>query len=221
MSYVVANWKMKMNLKEVEAWLGKFSSIFNKNSKVRVIIAPTSIHLDRVYRETSSLASLSLASQNVSANKKGSHTGELGAFQVKDYCEYCIVGHSERAEDPALVAEKRDIALENGLIPIVCFTSPDQAGFFYKKGALLAWEDPQNISKEGSYNEKPLDEIVKSVNTIRRVLPEEAGLLYGGSVNEKNVSGLVSISGLNGVLVGHASLDPEHFLNLINAYEIS
>jgi triosephosphate isomerase len=224
MNYVVANWKMKMSLDEVEIWTRDFCENFTEGSRARVIIAPTFLHIPylkaRLVAEGLS-DEVPLSTQNLSANSKGSHTGEVGAFQVRDFCNFTIVGHSERAEGPALVVEKRDKALEQGLTPIVCFSSPEQAEFFYKKGVILAWEDPDNISSDGEYNEKPLDAVVEAVSEIRELIPEEAELLYGGSVNRENIVNLVDVRGLNGVLVGHASLDPLHFLELVKAYEVS
>ena len=226
MSYVVANWKMKMSFEDVKNWVRGFSSNFKEisDSGVKAVIAPTFLHVPYVKAQLAVegyLDKVSLSVQNLSANEKGSHTGEVGAFQVKDFCKYAIVGHSERAEGPALVAEKRDAALDAGVTPIVCFTSPSQAEFFYKEGVVLAWEDPENISSEGEYNEKPLDAIVETVSEVRKLIPQEAELLYGGSVNRENIVNLVSVEGLDGVLVGHASLDPLHFLDLIKSYEIS
>ena len=221
MSYVVANWKMEMSLSDVKVWLDGFSQNFTEVSRVITVIAPSFVHIYEVAEEMDGLEKVSIGAQDVSVELKGSHTGEVGAFQIKDFCNYCIIGHSERAENTMLVVQKRDVALEHGLKPIVCFTSLSQAELLYKEGVILAWEDPKNISSDGIYNEKPIKEIIGTVAEIRRYLPEESVLLYGGSVNKGNISALASVSGLNGVLVGQASLDPHHFLKLIEAYEVS
>lgn len=224
MNYVVANWKMKMDLDTVKKWVENFSSNFIPISGIATFIAPTYLHVPYVKAQLTARGvneGVMLGVQNVSANGKGSHTGEVGAFQVKDFCDFSLVGHSERAEGPALVAEKRDIALDYGITPIVCFSSPDQAKFFFKEGVILAWEDPENISSQGSYNEKPIEEVVNTVKRIKNHLPSEAPLLYGGSVNDNNIDDLVHVEGLNGILVGQASIDPNHFLRLIKSYEIS
>ncbi|MFW5614515.1 MAG: triose-phosphate isomerase, partial [Campylobacter hyointestinalis] len=44
-----------------------------------------------------------------------------------------------------------------------------------------------------------------------------APLLYGGSVNEKNICDIKAIKNCNGVLVGTASWDAKNFINLIKA----
>ncbi len=221
--YVIANWKMKMDLSDVEKWVSTFNEIYKVSPGVEVMISPSFLHVPYVLSnliESQDGSHISLGVQNISANSKGSHTGEVGAFQVRDFCNFSIVGHSERAEDIALVTEKRDIALEYRLQPVVCFRTPEQAEVLYKRGAILAWEDPESISSGGVYNEKPIEEVIRTVAEIRKNLPEEAVLLYGGSANRDNIEDLASVEGLSGVLAGQASLDPHHFLELIKAYEI-
>jgi len=220
MKYVIANWKMKMSMVDVENWISDFKGGY-KPSDVTAIVAPSFVNIPYVREGLGSLEKVFIGAQDVSEASKGAHTGEVGAFQLKDYCKYVIVGHSERAENPALVIQKRDIALENGLVPIVCFISPEKAEFFYKEGCVLAWEDPKNISFEGVYSEKPLEKVEENVLLIKKALPGEAILLYGGSVNKDNIYGLSKLSKLDGVLVGQASLDSNHFIELIGAYALS
>ena len=220
MKCVIANWKMKMSQADIENWILDFKGRY-KPSDVRIIVAPSFVNIPYVKNTLGSLERVFVGAQNVSADSKGSHTGEVGAFQLRDYCKYVIVGHSERAESPALVVKKRDIVLEHGLIPIVCFTTPNQASFFYTECAILAWEDPENISSGGVYSEKPLEEVEENIGLIKESLPEDAILLYGGSVNRDNIDDLVKLSKLGGVLVGQASLDSNHFIELIGAYALS
>ena len=216
MKYIIANWKMNMDLKRITSWVEyyRITRKFNPQ-KVQVIVAPSHINLALVYDVANSLK-ISLASQDVSNMERGAHTGENGAFQIKEFCSYSIVGHSERKEPRELVYEKREICLKEGIVPIVCFTKVSDALDAYKSGCFIAWEDPANISKNGEYKEKDPKEIEKGVNEIRSKLPTEAILIYGGSVNKDNIPYLASMKGLDGVLVGNASLDSEHFVKIID-----
>jgi triosephosphate isomerase len=45
----------------------------------------------------------------------------------------------------------------------------------------------------------------------------ELRILYGGSVNVKNVDSLLAMPDIDGALVGGASLDPQSFLTLVRA----
>ena len=209
-----------MDMSAVTRWLSDFTSEYKPSDSISVVIAPSFVHIPYVFLEVGDTPATFIGGQDTSLEQKGSHTGEVSASQLKDYCKYCIVGHSERKENPSVVAQKIDRLSDVGLIPIVCFISPEQASGYYKKGVILVWEDPANISKDGVYNEKPVEIIEKQITKIRKSLPEEAVLLYGGSVNKTNIASLSSMGGLSGVLAGHASLDPAHFLELIKSYEI-
>jgi triosephosphate isomerase len=202
--YFVANWKMNMELSSVKNWIEKF-----EGNKEDVIIACSTSHFHTVKE-----SGYNVCSQDVSMFEKGAHTGETGAFQIADYCSYSIVGHSERSEDFETVIKKRDLCLKEGVTPIVCFTKPGDALQYYAENCILAWEDPQNISVDGVYREKAFGEVRTNIHLIKAGLPEGAEVIYGGSVNRQNIAELASIEGLNGVLVGNASLDPGHFYEI-------
>jgi len=68
------------------------------------------------------------------------------------------------------------------------------------------------------YREKDPTEIFDTYEYFKVKLPK-VPVIYGGSVNKDNVNELVSIDNLGGVLVGNASLDPKHFLDLVEAFE--
>lgn len=209
---------MNMDLDQVETWLSTFERLIkNKTFINKIIIAPTSTHL---YKSSQfcNAHNVSCASQDVSLHSKGAHTGDVGAFEVKDYCKFSIVGHSEREESQGTVIEKRDLCLEQKITPIVCFVEKEDYLNFYKDGALLAWEDPKNISKDGVYREKDSSAIVETYKYFEQEIPDMS-VIYGGSVNKDNVADLTQISNLGGVLVGNASLNPQHFLDIITAFE--
>jgi triosephosphate isomerase (TIM) len=64
-------------------------------SKVEVIVAPVYIHIASAKAMLN--GTVSVAAQNVSANKNGAFTGEVSAEQIKDFgVNWVIVGHSER-----------------------------------------------------------------------------------------------------------------------------
>jgi len=223
MKYVIANWKMNQGLVDVKNWFETYKKEVGKLGTLEKsvpVVAPSFVHIPFAFFSAEDSPEIKIASQDISHYGKGSHTGESGAFQIKEFCKYCIVGHSERKEPKELVLQKRDIALNEGLVPIVCFISPESASDYYSEGCILAWEDPANISGGGSYKEKPFEEIEKVVSNMKENLPKSASLVYGGSVNKDNIGKLAAFSLLDGVLVGQASLDPLHFLELIKAYEI-
>lgn len=209
MKFIIANWKMNMDSKSIKEWFDGF----NLKTRETVIIAPPFAYL----AETKTLLKndMQLAGQDVSQFEKGAHTGELGAYELKEFADYCIVGHSERHETAYVTLQKISACLAYKITPIVCFVDKS----FLKQisqiqSCIVCWEDPQNISQNGVYAPKNVAEISAEVENIKTEWPNVT-LLYGGSVNRQNILELVNIDKLDGVLVGNASLDPAHFTEIV------
>ncbi len=204
-----------MELKNITEWVEEFSKIgLASNEQVTIILSPTVVYLPLLKE----VRGVYLCAQDISPDAKGAHTGEIGAFQIGDFCRYCIVGHSERKEPLDIVLQKREACLSLGITPIVCFTKTENAKEIYQDNSFLAWEDPNNISLNGNYRDKDANDIRKGIIEIRKIIPEESILIYGGSVNRNNIKEISKISGIDGVLVGNASLDPNHFADIIRCY---
>ena len=167
-----------------------------------------------------------------------------GAFLAKLGCTYAVVGHSERRtyhhEDDALVAAKAAAALKHGLTPIVCIgegleirEAGDHVAYNVTqlKGSLsgltgeqiakvvIAYEPVWAIGTGRVASAADAQEVCAA---IRKELAELASVdvaasvrvLYGGSVNAKNVGEIVGQDDVDGALVGGASLDAEQFAQL-------
>jgi triosephosphate isomerase len=164
-----------------------------------------------------------------------------GAFLAKLGCTFAVVGHSERrtyhAEDDALVAAKAAAAFRHGLTPIVCIGEGleiREAGDHVAhnvaqlKGSLagltaeqiativIAYEPVWAIGTGRVASAGDAQEVCAA---IRKELGELATpaiaagvrVLYGGSVNAKNIGELIAQEDVDGALVGGASLDGEQF----------
>lgn len=167
-----------------------------------------------------------------------------GAFLAKLGCTYVVVGHSERrtlhAETDEVVLAKTKAALKHGLTPIVCIgegLDVREAGehvghnVTQLKGSLagLGAEDIgkvviayEPVWAIGTGRVASADDAQEVCGAIRKTLAEIADdatansvrVLYGGSVNAKNVGDIVGKSDIDGALVGGASLKSEEFANL-------
>lgn len=229
MKYVVANWKMNMDSKDLSNWVGPFSKRYKDIRKdwrrkriieerwPKVVLCPSLVYVPAM-AEISQKMGVELGVQDVSPFERGAHTGESGAFQVKNFCRYAIVGHSERQEGPAVTARKRDMCLKERITPIVCFSNPADLINLYKDDVIMAWEDPQNISVNGSYRAEDPSTISAIAKEIRKIIPPHIPLIYGGSVNERNAASISRIGELDGVLIGNASLDSDVFASIIRYY---
>lgn len=229
MKYIIANWKMNMDSLDISRWVGPFSKNFKEAKKdwkkrkipedrwPKIILCPSSIYIPPL-SEISQRMGIEVGAQDVSIFEKGAHTGELGSFQIKNFCRYSIVGHSERQEPVEIVERKRDMCLKENITPIVCFVNPGDLIRLYKEGSIMAWENPQNISKDGIYRAEDPEKISAIAKEIRKILPPKVPLIYGGSVNQKNAYSISRINELDGALIGNASLDSDVFVAIIRYY---
>lgn len=219
---VIANWKQNKTLAEALVWCVEFGRLVGEADKidmtpVSLVVCPPAPFVEKV-ADVLKLLGVAVGVQDVSPFADGAHTGFIGVNQVKQFASYAIVGHSERREDREVVLQKARLCIEVGIIPVVCFKSLDQ----YKiiGGAVYALEDSENISQNGVYRSKSLAEVQKLVDEARRFFGDEPKIIYGGSVNKENAQELASIAGLDGVLVGNASLNPVTFADIVGKFSL-
>jgi triosephosphate isomerase len=164
-----------------------------------------------------------------------------GAFLAKLGCTFVVVGHSERRtfhhEDDAVVAEKAAAAFRHGLTPIVCIGEQlevREAGNHVDfnvnslRGSLagltneqltdvvIAYEPVWAIGTGRVASAADAQEVCGAIraelaNIATPQIADGVRVLYGGSVNAKNVGELVGQKDVDGALVGGASLDGEQF----------
>jgi triosephosphate isomerase len=167
-----------------------------------------------------------------------------GAFLAKLGCTFVVVGHSERRtyhhEDDALVAAKAAAAFRHGLIPIVCIgehLDVREAGNHVEynvtqlRGSLagltneqltdvvIAYEPVWAIGTGRVASAADAQEVCGAIraelaNLTNPQIAAGIRVLYGGSVNAKNIGELAAQEDVDGALVGGASLDGEQFATL-------
>lgn len=177
----------------------------------------------------------------------GAFTGETSATQLADIgAEYVVVGHSERrqyyAETDTLLSKKIHHAFAKNLSVIFCigetheqyldqqtfevisqqlkvlatFKSQVQANSMPK--LLIAYEPVWAIGTGLTPTLSEIETVHQFINESLNKLTLDAPVLYGGSVNANNVQDIASISVVDGVLVGGASLNAESFYQIIEAF---
>jgi triosephosphate isomerase len=167
-----------------------------------------------------------------------------GAFLAKLGCTYAVVGHSERRtyhhEEDTLVAAKAGAALRYDLTPIVCIgehldvrEAGDHVGHNVEqlRGSLaglsaeqigkivIAYEPVWAIGTGRVASAADAQEVCqairKELGTLSTpVVADSIRVLYGGSVNAKNIAEIVAQDDVDGALVGGASLDGEQFATM-------
>lgn len=220
MKYIFAN--LKENLSYAEAKnlvLGLCKSLKPGSLKDRtVVILPPVVYLIPLSRVLAG-SKIQLGAQDVSRFPGGAYTGEIAAKMVKPYGEFCLIGHSERranfGETTETVNQKLSVCLEEGLIPIICVSSQEQLEDLVIPRAdadiFVVYEPTEFIGGEET---QTINEIYRFAQVVRRKI--KAKFIYGGSVNEKNAQELLRQDWLDGLLIGHTSLEPKKFGSIIS-----
>ena len=241
---LAANWKMNLGLAEARSLFQAIRAGRAGVPSVRMVLFPPLTALAPLAAERGPLDP-ELGAQNCHAEPKGAFTGEVAAEQVRDAGAACVlVGHSERRrlfdEDDALIQGKLRAAWRAGLTPYLCVGETLAEREHRGTEEVLARQIHQAL--EGAPSEAPLvlayepvwaigtgrvataAEVAEAHGWVRkelggtgRALP--APVLYGGSVDPRTAGPLAALPGVDGFLVGGASLTAPSFLAIAKALE--
>jgi len=241
---IAGNWKMNKKPSEAKEFATLLKQSLGTKSNTEVLICPPFTALCDVAQIIKG-SEIKLGAQNIHWETKGAFTGEISCEFLLDIgCEYVILGHSERrqyfGETDAIVNKKLITAIKLGIKPIFCIgeqlveREANQTFSIIKKQLDEGLVDIPNIE-----NTVIAYEPVWAIGTGKTATPEQAQevhayirnniitkygkqvadnlrILYGGSVTPENMDSLMVRQGIDGALVGGASLKLESFLALIN-----
>lgn len=244
---VAANWKMNLTAKEVKDFLEQMCQI-EIPEHLNTVIFPPYPYLG-IFQKMLRYSRITYGAQDVAKEERGAYTGEVSADMLTDMgCTYTLTGHSERrsyyGETLEIVAEKTKTALAHGITPIVCIgeTLEQRISGRYKEvlkmqleavaaetgdeigNCIIAYEPVWAI---GTGVIPRIAEIQETHGYIHDLLEpyftaheKNVRILYGGSVNEKNVKDIASVEYVNGFLIGGASLRPESFKEILKLLSV-
>ena len=249
MSYIIGNWKMNKTLDEATDFIETLRGFSDIKQDSYVLIAPPIVYLPIL---SQSFSDISFVSQNISFQESGAFTGEVSANMLKSYVNYSLIGHSERRqyfnEDNKQLYSKILICLKHNIKPILCIgeSNAERLSGEYlsiiKKQLnetimLLSDDDLLRIMVAyepvwaiGTGETASSDQISEVHNYIRQVFIERLGeaqastipVLYGGSCKSSNTHSILTQKNVDGLLVGGASLDVSHFMDIIKiSHELS
>lgn len=247
---IVANWKMHFTVGEGSLFLHKLQDKIPVHRATEVVLCPNMLTLQSLSLQIDR-RKFKLGAQNCYFQDEGAYTGEVSATMLRGIASYVIVGHSERrhifGEDDRLVARKVQAALRNNIQPIVCVgeTASERAANETKHvlhdqvTTGLANVTSQEIDKVviayepvwaiGTGDVDRVDDAVQCIRHIRKQVEGMFGkkaaagirILYGGSVDAQDAGAYLVAEGVDGLLIGAASLNADTFAGIVNrAYEL-
>lgn len=231
--------------KEAKVLFRLFSKMFpNKNKNTDVVVCPPFVYIPLAKKELKKsliLGSQTIGPEEKGAYTGEVSSSMLVDLGVR----YVIIGHSERrmlGETDSILNKKIKLSLSKGVTPILCVGERDRDAThsyfaFIKeqleqgllginkkslKDIIIAYEPVWAIGKDALRQATP-EECQEIVIYIKKVISEffniknitDIRVLYGGSVDEKNAEIFLKNGGVDGLLVGRASLEPSAFKKII------
>ena len=238
---LAGNWKMHGTEESTRLLAGRISAgVTSSASAPEIVIFPSLVHLPAVIDELEGKSGIAVGAQNCSQHTQGAFTGEVSAQMLVDIgCSHVLVGHSERrvlyAETNEQVAEKFAVALNTGLIPILCVGETlierqqgqtvdvvrqqiaevaKLVGIANICQAVVAYEPVWAIGTGETATPQQAQEVHADIRAQLGDQGISTPLLYGGSVNADNAYALFAQPDIDGGLVGGASLEAQQFLEI-------
>ena len=243
---IAGNWKMHKTVSEAVE-LAEDIVMETNGTLNEVVIIPPFTALETV-ADAIDGKHVGYGAQDLHWEDKGAFTGAVSGAMIADICaEYVLVGHSERrtifGENEKIVASKIIAAYRNGLKPMLCVgenLAEREAGKTARKINMQLKSALRVISAEDAENLVVAYEPIWAIGSGKAATPEDAlevctlirekigkiftpdiarkvRILYGGSVNEKNAASF-NLSGIDGVLVGGASLKADTFAAIVRSF---
>jgi triosephosphate isomerase len=241
---IVGNWKMYLNTSQASLLVHRLHEKIKIHQDIEVVLAPSMLTLQPLSLQIDR-RKFRLAAQNAYWRDEGPYTGEVSFSMLRDLVHYVIVGHSERGlvfgVDLDMVRDKVAAAVRNEITPILCIgetknerddgetkqvlhdqlmTALSNLTAKEVRDVVIAYEPVWAI---GSGDIAKPEQVAEAVGFIRKYVEDVFGdraakgirVLYGGSVVPEVVSGFLGVPGMDGFLVGGASLNYHSFSNIV------
>ncbi|MEO5627439.1 MAG: triose-phosphate isomerase [Candidatus Saccharimonadales bacterium] len=243
---IIGNWKMHLNVSQASLLLHRLQERIRISNDIEVVLAPSmlvlqplSVRLDR--------RKFRLAAQNAYAKDEGAFTGEVSFTMLRDLVHYVIIGHSERRtyfnETLPMIRDKVAAAVRNEIVPVLCVGETKQerkngetrqvlhdqvstalADLTAKEvqDLVIAYEPVWAIGKGDPAKPDQIEEAIAYIRLqIEHLYGKKAAqavrVIYGASVEPEFTGGILQLKGVDGLLVGGASVNYHQFSAIVDA----
>lgn len=235
---------MNLGINEASLFVHKLDNMIPNHPGVEIVIAPTTLTLQPLHLQTQH-HHFELAAQNFYWRDSGAFTGEVSAAQLHGLVKYALVGHSERrhvfGEYGRDLRNKVQAAFRNDIIPVLCVgetagerTDGETNDVLHDQlvGGLanitseeaeklvIAYEPVWAIGTGKSATPGDVEAAVRAIRSqVKHLFGENVArkvrVLYGGSVTVDSAGSFLAARGVDGLLVGTASLHVHGFAEII------
>jgi triosephosphate isomerase (TIM) len=243
---IVGNWKMHLNVSQASLLVHRLHDQIRIHRNIEVVLAPNMLALQPLSMQIDR-RKFRLAAQNAYFKDEGAFTGEVSFAMLRDLVHYVLVGHSERRmhfnETLPMVRDKTQAAVRCGITPILCVgeTQVERREGHTKQvlhdqvtsalhnltsrevaDVVIAYEPVWAIGAGDPAKPYQIQEAVGYIRANVEALygkrvAESMSVLYGASVEPEYVPAILAIEGVDGLLVGGASLNAYKFAGIVNA----
>ena len=243
---IAGNWKMNLNTMQASLLMHRLHERIRIYRDIEVVLAPSMLVLQPLSLQIDR-RKFRLAAQNAYHKDAGAFTGEVSFTMLRDLVHYAIIGHSERryvfGEDLPMISEKVTACVRNGIVPILCVgeTKTERLSGHTKRvlhdqvisalkgltsddihDLVIAYEPVWAI---GTGEVAKPDQVQQAIAFIRHNISELYGqsaaetvrVLYGGSVVPDVARGFLEVPGVDGFLVGGASIKYHQFASIVDS----
>ena len=240
-----ANWKLNHGPTDAKAFMRTFLAHYARRPDRTVLFFPPALTLSAVIDALRERRDILVGVQNIHWEDKGAFTGETSAPIARDAgANLVLVGHSERrhvfGETDEQAGKKCAAAVRAGLTPMLCVgetlaqrEAGDTENVVLKQldaglagiepakaaGMLIAYEPVWAIGTGKNATPEDATKVHRRIrDKLRQVVGERGSaipILYGGSVNRDNARTLIAADGVDGLLVGGASLDADGWAAIV------
>ena len=239
--YFIANWKMYGSLSSINTVKNVMNlSKKTKFKKIKIIYCPPYTLLRPLIKKLKK-SKIQVGAQNCHTNNEfGAYTGSVNAKMIKSVgVKFVIVGHSENrleGDSNKKINLKIKSSLKENLKVIFCIGENLKEKRNKKTNKILNSQIINGLKNVKNLNNiivayeplwaigtgiiPKLNDLDKQVKTIKKILnkrfkSKNPKVLYGGSVNSKNISDLRQIRSIDGFLIGGASQKSKNFIDII------
>jgi triosephosphate isomerase len=246
MKYFIGNWKMFGVPKSINILdkINKFIKSDKKFSKkYKVVITPPNT-LIQSYSKFFLNKKISIGAQNCyHEDNFGANTGAISSLMIKSVgAQYVIVGHSDNRSEgdtDAMLKSKLENSLNNKLKVVFCIGENKEHKLKNKTFEVLESQIKNVLEEKFNFKDiivayEPIwsietgqipetNDLLKTTIFIKKILKNifkksSPAVLYGGSVDGKNISQFKKLNDIDGFLIGGASKSDKNFIDIIKNY---